>query len=117
MIRLEIKVVIPDNRKRQDFLKLLLDTAAADPESFFWQTPFDIVDMERATLSAVLGVEGFPFLEGTKLIKMTCDFANKKNARKAFHFFKSLSLSWEMEISGFTGRRLYNDILDSTDLS
>ncbi|NUM34233.1 MAG: hypothetical protein HUU50_06800 [Candidatus Brocadiae bacterium] len=117
MIRLEIKVIVPDNKKREDFLKLLLDTANADPDSFFWQTPFDIVDTERATLEAVLGQEGFPFLEGTKLLTITCDFASKKQAKKAYTFFKGLSLSWEMEINGFTGRRLYSDLLDVNDFT
>lgn len=117
MIRLEIKVVIPDNRKREDFLKLLLDSAAADPDSFFWRTPFDITDVERATLEAVLGAEGFPFLHGNKLLQITCDFASKQQARKAYNFFKGLAISWELEISGFTGRRIYNDLFDVSEFS
>ena len=112
MIRLEVKVLIPDDKTRKDFLKLFLDSASADKNSFFWQIPFDIVDGERATLEAVLGAKGFPFLQGTKMMQITCDLLNKNQAKKAFDFFKSLAINWEIEINCLVGKRMYNDILD-----
>ena len=115
MIRLEVKVVIPDHRKREEFLKLLLDSAADDIYSVFWQTPIDMMEMDRGALEAVLGTEGFPFMKGCKLLIMVCDFANKKHADAAVEFFKSLAISWEIEINEFTGKRLYSDLLDVDD--
>ena len=115
MIRLEVKVVIPEQRKKEEFLKLLLDSAASD-DIFLWQTHFDIAESERASLEAVLGHGGFPFLEGSKLLILTCDFATRKQAGKACEFFKSLAISWDLEISEFTGKRIYSDLLDIDEL-
>lgn len=58
MIRLEVKVEIPDNRKKEDFLKLLLHSGQ-DNDVFLWQNSFDIKEMERATFEAVLGEGAF----------------------------------------------------------
>jgi hypothetical protein len=113
-IRLEVKVVIPDNRKKEDFLKLLLDSAKED-DSLFWQTDFDVAETERASIEAVLGKRGFPFLQGNKLLTLTCDFASKKQEQKAYNFFRSLAVSWDLEINEFTGTRMYSEILDLDD--
>ena len=112
MIRLEIKVIIPDNKKKEDFLKLLLDTAATSSDPCFWQISLDICEIQRATLEAVLGSKGFPFLEGSKVLLITCDFDSTKQAKKAYVFFKNLALSWEIEINGFVGNRVFSDILE-----
>lgn len=115
MIRLEIKVEIPDHRKKEEFLKSLLDIASEDSNSFFWQNHFDVIDGDRASLEAVLGKDGFPFLQGDKLLILTCDFATEKQLQKAYSFFKRLALSWHIEMTKIPGERLYGDLFDEID--
>ena len=70
---------------------------------------------ERASLEAVLGKGGFPFLAGSKLLLIACDFANKKHAQQVYKFFKALAISWDLEINEFIGKRIYNDLRDEDD--
>jgi len=92
-------------------MKLFLESAK-DTDSTLWQTGFDVIEAERASLQAVLGTEGFPYLEGQKILIITCDFATKKQAHKIFNVFKKMAISWEMEINGLVGKRIYSDLLD-----
>ena len=119
MIRVEVKVVIPDDKTREDFLKYLLDNAsedAHDMNSFFWLAYFDIAEVQRASLEAVLGQAGFPFLDGTKLLVLTCDFASEKMAQRSCDFFQNLGVAWDIEINKIYGTRVYKDIVEFDEL-
>ncbi len=111
MIRLEIKISIPDSRKKEDFLKVLQENAK-NSDSSLWQTNFDIIEGQRAALQAVLGTEGLPYFEYQKILIITCDFATKKQAHKVYNLFKKMAISWEMEINGLVGKRIFSDLLD-----
>lgn len=113
VFRVELKVPVPDNRDKDDFFKLLLKTAAEGNDSFLWEVDLDIVEANRASVEAVLGEQGFAFMEGTTLLVITCDFAKKEQAVEACRFFQRLTASsWDVEITWFSGERACGEILN-----
>lgn len=116
MIRIEVKVIIPDDYSKEKFFKVFLARVAEDADSFFWQIHYDVLEGERVSLEAVLGPEGFPFLEGKKLLVFRFDLAKAKHADRIRSFFRSLAVSCDIEIDEFRGERIYGDVLDLDEL-
>ena len=84
-------------------------------DTFFWQHHFDLIDAQRASIDAVLGKEGFPFLDGNKLLILTCDFATRNQSQKFCTFFQDLAINWDIEINEFSGKRIYGEFLDTEE--
>lgn len=116
MIRIEVKIIIPDHYSKKEFLQVFLDRIAEDVDSFFWQTHFDILEGERASLEAVLGQEGFPFLDGNHLLVFHFDLVNQKQCERVCSFFRSLAVACDIEINQFRVSRIYGELLDIDDL-
>ena len=109
MIRLEFKVVIPDKKKPEDFWKVFLKRFS-DESILFWQVNCDTYIFERNSLEAVLGSDGFPFVDTKKVICIHWDFATEKETQEASRLLEQFSGKWEMEISIFRGERIFRDI-------
>ena len=110
MIRLEIKVVIPDDQEAEEFLRLLLRTASET--DYFWQTHFDLFEGQRMSIEAVLGEKGFSFLDANKVLVLTCDIADSKQLPSVTKFFEKFTKSWEIEITKFPGERILGEKLE-----
>lgn len=116
VIRIEVKIIIPERQTKKEFLQVFLDRIAEDADSFFWQTHFDIVEGQRVSLEAVLGKEGFPFLDGSELLIFVFDLVNRSQAQKVCAFFRSLAVTCDIEINQFGGTRIYGELIDLEDL-
>lgn len=111
MIRIEIKVVIPINRTKDDFFKTILESSK-DKDSSLWQTNLDIAEIERISLQAAAGPDNTPFLDNQKVLVISADFATKRQAQRVYELFKKMAISWEIEITGLVGKRIFSDLLD-----